>query len=58
MATEWNYSGRMERDEKQEDRSSTNMKAKKGKDTKHRKEGGEVTDNEGIAPGPHGASYK
>jgi len=31
---EWDYSGRMGRDEKQEDRGSMNKKGKKGKDTK------------------------
>jgi len=40
METEWDYSGRMGRDEKQEDRWSMNKKGKKGKDTE---EGGEVT---------------
>jgi len=34
METEWDYSGRMGRDEKQEDRRNVNKKEKKGKCTK------------------------
>jgi len=33
MEMEWDYSGRMGRDEKQEDRRSMYKKEKKGKDT-------------------------
>jgi len=43
MKTEWDYSGRMGRDEKQEDRLSMNKKGKKEKILKDREEGGEVT---------------
>ena len=34
VETEWDYSGRMGTDEKQEDRWSMNKKGKKGKNTK------------------------
>ena len=42
METEWDYSGRIGRDEKQ-DRWSMNKKEKKEKVIKDREEGGEVT---------------
>ena len=54
---EWEYSGRIKRDEKQEDRWSMNKKGKKEKILKDREEGGEVGKWQGELPQAHTGPY-